>query len=107
MLSEPGIVDITTDIDFSACENIALRTGICVHESITQGEFLVRMGAVSRIEQLLNHPSTSDEAAELLVASFKKIVDENEMGKRFKVLGLSNIKVNNDKFNMPGFPNNK
>lgn len=110
VLSEPGLVDITADVDFIACESVARRAGVRVEKTVTQGEFLVRMGAVSRVEQLLSRDDISDEQAEVLVESFRKIVDETEMGARFKVLGFSNI--NADKkptpakdslVNLPGF----
>ena len=91
VLSQPGLVDITADVDFLACENVAKRTGIKVEKSLTQGEFLINMGAVSRLEQLINDENTTDEQAELLVESFKKIVHPDEMGKKFKVLGMSNM----------------
>lgn len=91
VLSEPGLVDITADVDFLACENIAKKNGVNVEKTVTQGDFLIGMGAVSRIEQLINDDNTTDEQATLLVESFKKIVHPDEMGKRFKVLGLSNL----------------
>ena len=53
------------------------------------GDFLVRMGAVARLEQLISRRETSDDEAEYLLESFKKIIDVNGMGRKFKVLGMS------------------
>ena len=91
VLSEPGLVDITADVDFQACENVAKRSGVDVERSVTQGNFLMSMGAISRIEQLINDDNTTEEQAELLVESFKKIVHPDEMGSKFKVFGISSF----------------
>ena len=55
---------------------------------LTQGEFLMRMGIVSRIEQLLDLEETSDDEANHLVASMKYLVEPEQMGKRFKVMTI-------------------
>jgi NADH dehydrogenase [ubiquinone] 1 alpha subcomplex assembly factor 7 len=51
--SEPGVVDITSDVDFSLCAKTAAKQGAKVYGSITQGEFLMRMGIVERVESLI------------------------------------------------------
>ena len=93
------MVDMTADVDFSSCSRAASRMGSIVSGAITQGEFLLRMGAVDRLEQLIELPSTTEEQAERLVASFKHLVDDSKMGKRFKVLAVAHPKVQ-----VEGFP---
>ena len=54
-----------------------------------QGEFLMRMGIVERLEQLFAL-DTTDEQANQLMDAMKKLVTDEAMGKRFKVLGIAN-----------------
>jgi NADH dehydrogenase [ubiquinone] 1 alpha subcomplex assembly factor 7 len=89
--SEPGKADITADVDFSLCKKTALKNGVTVHGSITQGEFLMSMGIVERVENLIELPSTSDETAVEIVDSFRRLVGDGEsgLGKRFKVMAIT------------------
>ena len=48
----------------------------------------MNMGIAERVKQLLGKPNVTDEQAQYLVASMKKLVLPEEMGKRFKVLGI-------------------
>jgi NADH dehydrogenase [ubiquinone] 1 alpha subcomplex assembly factor 7 len=90
-LSEPGLVDMTADVDFSAIGRAAESKGAKVMKAIGQGEFLMRMGIVERVEKLIDLPATTDEEANNLVSSMKKLVMEGEgnMGTRFKVMSIS------------------
>jgi len=55
---------------------------------LSQGEFLMRMGIVSRIEQLMSLDDTTDDQANQLVSSLKYLVEPEQMGKRFKVMAI-------------------
>ena len=109
ILSQPGFVDITSDVDFGACESVAVESGVRVETPVTQGEFLVRMGAVERVERLISDEKTTDDEAHHILESFKRIVDISDMGGKFKVLGVSSIDEHaencsgDDTFTMPGF----
>ena len=99
--SEPGLVDITSDVDFAACAKYAAKKGATVHGAVTQGEFLMRMGIVERLEHLISLESTTEEQATAMVASFRKIVGDaadDGMGKRFKVMAIASPKVAVDGF---------
>ena len=105
ILSLPGLVDTTADVDFDACGRVAARRGAKVVGAIPQAEFLIKMGVVERAEQLISLESTTEEEQASLVSSLSFLVDEHKMGERFKVmtilppkspLGASNI----------GFPSN-
>lgn len=76
-------------MDFSVCARAAVNNGAVVPPLATQGEYLMRMGVVERVQQLLNAPTTTDEQGDVLVESLKKLVDPAEMGKRFKVLAIT------------------
>lgn len=91
LYSEPGMVDITADVDFSLCGKTAKKEGVTVHGSITQGEFLMRMGIVERVEKLIELPTTTDEVADEMLTSFKRLVGDAEdgLGKRFKVMAIT------------------
>ena len=85
------MVDITADVDFSLCAKTALKSGVKVHGSISQGEFLMRMGIVDRVQNLIELPSTSDEQAGEMVSSFRRLVGDGDggLGKRFKVMSIT------------------
>lgn len=106
-LSEPGLVDMTADVDFSACARVALRRGggdagkVKIAGPIQQGEFLMRMGIIPRLEKLIELPSTTDEQANKLVNSMKMLIEEERMGKRFKVMSLASASIAH---HIPGFP---
>jgi SAM-dependent MidA family methyltransferase len=103
VLSEPGFVDVTADVDFSQCAKAANRAfqaatvagsvpsasnaentsdksqrrprrDVDVTRFATQGEFLMNLGIRDRVMQLLEQPSTTDEQAAELVAAFKRLV---------------------------------
>lgn len=80
---------MTADVDFAMCRRAALRKGAAVPPLLTQGDFLMRMGIVSRVEQLIELEQTSDEAANALVRSLKYLVEPGQMGSRFKVLSIA------------------
>jgi NADH dehydrogenase [ubiquinone] 1 alpha subcomplex assembly factor 7 len=115
ILSEPGLVDVTADIDFSQCVKAAERSfgnttasgtdssdkvdeqsgaerSSCAHFA-TQGEFLMRMGIRDRVASLIELPSTTNEEAGELVTAFKRLVGSTAqsteyMGDKFKVLAI-------------------
>ncbi|KAJ1426027.1 S-adenosyl-L-methionine-dependent methyltransferase, partial [Ochromonadaceae sp. CCMP2298] len=87
-LSQPGLSDLTADVDFSLCSAAAASKGAKV-ALLTQGEFLMRMGIVPRVEALLELESTTDEQAAALVSSLKYLVQGEHMGARFKVLAVA------------------
>lgn len=91
-LSEPGIVDITADVDFASIATVAGRKGR-VFGPVTQAEFLLSMGIIDRAEKLIEMESTSEDDAEKLVESCKILIDPKQMGSRFKVLCITDHKT--------------
>ena len=95
VLSKPGHVDVTADVDFAACAHAAVSKGAHAHPLLTQGHFLLSMGIVERVQALIDAPSTSEEQANLLVEALKRLVDPKEMGSLYKALVVSspNLKL--------------
>lgn len=99
IMSSPGAVDITADVDFTALRNAVNRDmlrNMKDKESIveafgpkSQGEFLAAMGAVERTINLIEDEKTTDEQAEELCSALERLVAENEMGQKFKVLSIA------------------
>jgi NADH dehydrogenase [ubiquinone] 1 alpha subcomplex assembly factor 7 len=101
-LSKPGETDITADVDFAACARAAAKRGAVAVGAIPQGEFLVRMGIVDRVQALISQPHVTDEKAYQILASLRQLIDGNDMGSRFKVLALYDPRVS--QINTIGFP---
>ena len=90
ILSEPGNVDITADVDFFLCSQVLKLQNMKVLPLFTQNEFLYKMGIISRVEQLLENENTTETDAEELVKGLKKLMGQDEMGTRFKALVFMN-----------------
>jgi len=82
-------VDVTADVDFAMCRRAAERKGARVPALLSQGDFLMRMGVVQRVEQLLDSEETSDQQADNLFSSLKYLVQPEHMGQKFKVLCIA------------------
>lgn len=89
VLSEPGTVDVTADVDFFCAARVLEAQGMSVLPLLTQRDFLLNMGLIPRVEALLEKDTTSEEQAELVVAQCKQLLGEDFMGTRFKVLVCS------------------
>ena len=107
VLSCPGTVDVTADVDFTAMKNAInvdmLKLGMLktptAESNMTeafgpkgQGEFLSSMGAVERTVQLIEDDNTTDDQAEDLCTALERLVSTEEMGERFKVLSIGRKK---------------
>jgi len=134
VLSRPGTVDITADVDFAAlrdavnigmakeahnnhnADNNSVASSSNVGEGIgkddtknipvafgpvCQGQFLASMGAVERTVNLIEDEKTTDEQAEDLCTALERLVSEEEMGKRYKVMAIARKK--SGIFPPPGF----
>lgn len=117
VLSSPGTVDITADVDFTAMKNAInvdmQRLGdsddknnrkemeVVAFGPKTQGEFLSSMGAVERTIRLIEDDNTTDDQAEDLCTALERLVSAEEMGERFKVLSIARKKEGI--FPPPGF----
>lgn len=88
-------MDITADVDFALCRKSAQRHHAKVLPLQTQGNFLVNMGIIQRVEQLLEADHITDEEANMLFESMQKLVDPKEMGSKFKVMSIVHPSLEN------------
>lgn len=85
-LQNPGGRDITAHVDFMTCA-IAAGEGIDIHGPVIQGAFLQHMGIGARADLLCE--TTDDATRAELQSSFARLVDPAQMGRIFKVMGLT------------------
>lgn len=91
-LENPGLSDLTADVDFSQLriaasmtpgeENYAIVLG-----PVKQMEFLERLQANIRIQVLIDNAKT-DEEKEKIKAAYEMLVDPKRMGGRFKFMAF-------------------
>lgn len=87
VLKDPGEADITAHVDFATLMKMAEAEGVHVHGMVTQGRFLVNMGADIRLESLLKR--ASPEQKEPLISSVTRLISPQAMGDLFKVIALT------------------
>lgn len=84
VLTTPGQADLTAHVDFERLATIAAKAGANAYPITTQGAFLTELGINYRANTLKKHaPAAEIEAAR------KRLVDDDQMGSLFKVLGIS------------------
>ncbi len=84
VLEEPGQVDLTAHVDFSALMDIAHRTGCETAPVMTQGEFLTGLGLKERAAVLEGKASAQQKLD--IRAAVHRLADDAQMGKLFKVM---------------------
>ncbi|WAT16943.1 SAM-dependent methyltransferase [Aurantiacibacter sp. MUD11] len=82
----PGDSDLTVHVDFAQMEQIARSRDARVLGTVTQGEFLTRLGIRDRAEALAEFAPQHREA---LMRARDRLVAPEQMGELFKVLGLA------------------
>ena len=85
-LAFPGLSDLTVDVDFGRLKRLSEAASLQVHGPITQGAFLMALGAEARMQALIE---AQPEKAETIYAGAVKLIDPAEMGARFKVICIS------------------
>lgn len=89
--AEPGLVDLSADVDFAAIAEAATRAsdGVEVHGPVEQGLFLAAMGIKERAEVLIN-AAKDEEAKKAVEAAWQRLVDRGPggMGKVYKALAI-------------------
>lgn len=84
VLTTPGQADLTAHVDFDRLARIANKAGAQAYPIATQGAFLEELGISYRANSL----KKTGRAADIETAR-KRLVDTDQMGELFKVLGLS------------------
>ncbi len=85
-LAAPGVCDMTADVDFGELARSAREAGLRVGGPVTQGAFLLALGAAQRAEQLAR---ANPERAGEVIGAVEKLVSPDDMGERFKVICLT------------------
>jgi NADH dehydrogenase [ubiquinone] 1 alpha subcomplex assembly factor 7 len=85
-LEAPGRYDMTVWADFPAVAAVAAKTGVSVSAITTQHDFLARLGIGARHMALSEH---NRDQAEKLQRQYDRLMQPDQMGTLFKVLGLA------------------
>lgn len=92
--SEPGLVDLSADVDFTAIAETATRSseGVEVHGPVDQGAFLGQMGIKERAEVLMEQARAraANDKAHDVEKAWKRLVDRGPggMGKVYKAMAI-------------------
>jgi len=102
VLENVGEGDITADVDFKFIQDTIenANCNVSIHGPTTQHDFLKNMGIDVRLMNLLRQCRNSEDHRKI-VASYKMIVGKENMGERFKFLGITS---KNSSAVVPGFP---
>lgn len=84
--TDPGEADLTAHVDFAVLAEVAQASGASWQGTVTQGEFLTRLGIAARAASLAR--SAPDQTAALQQA-VQRLVSDGEMGTLFKVMALA------------------
>jgi NADH dehydrogenase [ubiquinone] 1 alpha subcomplex assembly factor 7 len=82
----PGEQDLTAHVDFAALAKSAARGGANVGRIASQGTWLETLGIGARAMALA---AKNPADTEVIAAARRRLCDEEEMGRLFKVLGLT------------------
>lgn len=88
-LHMPGEADLTVHVDFQALAEAAMRGGATTHVPLTQRDFLLRLGAAQRTQQL--KLKATPEQGRALDLGLARLTDPSPtgMGQMFKVLAVT------------------
>lgn len=93
-LSEPGMADLTADVNFSYLQK-NISSQVSTFGPITQEKFLHNMGIGVRLQVLLSSAST--EQRKSLITGYDMLTNPAKMGERFKFFAILE-KLNDDYF---------
>ena len=82
----PGDSDLTAHVDFAQMEQIARSRDARVLGTVTQGDWLTRLGINERAESLSDLAPHHREA---LIRARDRLIEPDQMGELFKVMGLA------------------
>ena len=86
VLRDPGSVDLTAHVDFTALARAASQTGARAHGPMSQGKFLGALGIEARTA-MLGKRATPAQAADI-AAAMRRLTDPQDMGELFKAFAL-------------------
>jgi NADH dehydrogenase [ubiquinone] 1 alpha subcomplex assembly factor 7 len=86
-LEDPGEADLTAHVDFEALSDAMHGQGVSLHGSVTQGDFLRRLGIGLRAERLKKSAPAQTEAIDAALARLTSSTPG--MGEMFKALAFT------------------
>ena len=86
-LENPGENDLTAHVDFGRLKHAAQAAGAAVHGPVTQGRFLLQMGAAARAQALLKN--TDPKTACAILGGLERLVSPDQMGTLFLALAVT------------------
>jgi NADH dehydrogenase [ubiquinone] 1 alpha subcomplex assembly factor 7 len=86
VLDHPGEQDLTAHVDFAALSEAARRGGALVSRAVSQGTWLETLGIGARAMALA---AKNPQDTECISAARRRLCDEQEMGRLFKVITLT------------------
>ena len=90
VLNNFGASDITYNLSFSLMGQMIKRLGNFFYVTTTQKNFLIKLGILNRAEILSKNMSFSEKAN--MFFRIKRLIDDGQMGKLFKVMFITNKK---------------
>jgi NADH dehydrogenase [ubiquinone] 1 alpha subcomplex assembly factor 7 len=98
-LADPGEADLTAHVDFAALAKVAADAGARPRPILTQGEFLTRLGLITRAQALAKD---KDEATRQAIATAgERLAGPKAMGELFKVLAVGAPGLTLPAFDLP------
>ncbi len=91
LLETPGDADLTAHVDFAAMAKAATQAGAVAYGAVEQGAFLKSLGINERTETL--QKNATPEQRKQLIAGRDRLVNEDQMGRLFKVLAIAGPKM--------------
>ena len=92
ILKDAGNADITHLLNYKIIEKIAKKFKLKVNGLCTQRNFLIKLGIIKRAEIISKNVTFSEKAN--IYYRLKRLIDNNQMGEIFKVMFVSNKKIN-------------
>lgn len=86
--TDPGMVDLTTHVDFTALERAGARAGLIEAGFTNQGDFLAALGMGTFLVDLQREPGMTAEDYLSAKAAIIRLIDPGGLG-RFGVLGMA------------------
>jgi NADH dehydrogenase [ubiquinone] 1 alpha subcomplex assembly factor 7 len=101
VLSEPGLCDVTADVNFGHLRAVVQRTAGAFHGSMTQRDFLLRLGAAARFRALAlgivddEALRSADVDAQLLKLQqdYDRLTSPREMGTLYRAAAITHPSI--------------
>lgn len=88
VLEHPGCSDISAHVNFDALRDVCIKRNLYC-QIVTQEAFLHKIGIKERVRALCKN--ASPEQKSLLLKAVRRLTDDDEMGKLFKVMIVSSF----------------